>query len=71
LQITLSGKKLWENIIFKHFIEYPLHGTKIIRLNKLFAVRELMLNNKHLTQIGKYRQWKPEVKLSIINIWNS
>jgi len=71
MQITLSGHKLWQTIIFDHFSKYPLHGTKLIRLKKLFIIRELMLNNNHLIQIGSSRQWKPNIKLSIINIWNS
>jgi hypothetical protein len=66
----LSGIKLWENIILDHFREYPLYGTKIIRLDKLFLIRELMLNNKHLIKKGKGRIWNPEVKAQIINIWN-
>ena len=71
MQITLSGHKLWQTVIFNHFSKYPLHGTKVIRLNKLFIIRELMLNNNHLIQIGTYRQWKPDLKLRVIKIWNS
>lgn len=71
LQITLSGIKLWENIIFKHFSNYPLYGSKKLRLNKLFFIRELILDNKHLMQVGRYRQWKPEYKLRIKDIWKS
>lgn len=71
IQVTLNGIKLWQNIIFNHFNNYPLHGTKIVKLNKLFIIRELMLNNNHLIQIGRSRHWKSDVKLQIINIWNS
>lgn len=56
MQITLSGHKLWKAVIFNHFSKYPLHGTKVIRINKLFIIRELMLNNNHLIQVGNYRQ---------------
>jgi len=63
LQITLSGIKIWESVIFNHFCEYPLHGNKTIRLNKLFIIRELMLNKNHLMKVGRYRQWKPDIKL--------
>jgi hypothetical protein len=68
LQISLNGIKLWENVIFPHFSKYPLYGTKKLRLNKLFIVRRLILNNEHLVQIGKYRQWKPDYKLCIKDI---
>lgn len=71
LQITLSGHKLWQNIIFNHFSKYPLHGTKVIKLNKLFLIRELMLNNNHLMQVGRSRHWKPDIKLQIKDIWNN
>ena len=71
IQLTLSGIKLWNNILFHHFSIYPLYGTKIIRLNKFFLIRELMLGNNHLRQVGRYRHWKPDIKLQIINIWNN
>lgn len=71
IQLTLSGIKLWKNVIFNHFSEYPLYGTKNIKLKKLFIIKNLMIDNKHLMQVGKSRQWKPDLKLSIINIWNS
>lgn len=70
LQITLSGIKVWKSIMFNHFSEYPLHGSKTIRLSKLFIIRELMLNNNHLMKVGRYRQWKPDMKLQVIKIWN-
>jgi hypothetical protein len=34
-------------------------------------IRELKKDNKHLVQVGKYREWRPEYKLSIIKIWNN
>lgn len=69
LQITLSGKKLWNNNIFPHFKKYFLFGSKNITLEKLIVINKLMVNNEHIIQIGRYREWKPEVKLQIINIW--
>jgi hypothetical protein len=57
--------------MFNHFNIYPLHGSKTIRLNKLFIIRQLMLNKNHLMKVGRYRQWKPDIKLRVINIWNS
>ena len=71
LQITLSGHKLWQNIIFNHFSIYPLHGTKLVPLNKLIIIKDLMFNNNHLMQVGRSRLWKPEVKLCVINIWKN
>jgi hypothetical protein len=55
LQLTLSGIKLWKNIIFNHFSEYPLHGTKYIKLKQLFIIKNLMTDSKHLMQVGKSR----------------
>lgn len=71
LQMHLRGVFLWENIIFKHFEKYPLYGNKKLRLAKLFQIRELKRNNKHLMQVGKSRQWKPDYKLRIEEIWNN
>src|SRR5437773_1980250 len=28
LQLTLSGIKVWENVVFNHFCLYPLYGSK-------------------------------------------
>jgi len=71
LQLTLSGKKLWNNVIFNHFNNYRLYGSKIHRLNKLIEINNLMLNNNHLMKVGKYRLWNPEIKKNIIHIWHS
>jgi hypothetical protein len=60
---------LWENIVFKHFIEYPLHGSKQIKLNKFFIIREIILKKEYLIKKGKGRIWDPKVKLQIMNIW--
>lgn len=56
LQITLSGFKLWESVIFKHFSVYALHGSKKLTLNKLLHIRKLFLGNKHLVQVGRSRE---------------
>jgi LAGLIDADG endonuclease len=71
IQIILNGVQLWENVIFKHFEKYPIYGTKKLRLNKLLLIRELKRDNKHLIQVGKFRQWKSDIKLRIIEIWNN
>lgn len=71
VQLTLSGIKLWETIIFDHFIEYPLYGSKTIRLNKLFKIREVILKKEYLIKKGKGRIWDPKIKLQIIDIWLS
>jgi len=39
IQLNLNGIKLWETIIFNHFIEYPLYGSKKVRLDKMFNIR--------------------------------
>jgi len=71
IQITLCGNKLWDNIIFKHFSEYPLYGSKTERLGKLFAIKEFLASDDHLMKVGRARQWKPEVKQRVIEIWSS
>lgn len=48
LQITLSEIKLWGMIIFDHFVLYPIHGTKIVKLDKLFIIRKLILGKEYL-----------------------
>jgi len=71
LEIKLSGVRLWENVIFEHFKEYPLYGSKNFKLKKFLRIRELKKDNKHLIQIGKIRKWKPDYKLRILEIWKS
>jgi LAGLIDADG endonuclease len=71
IQITLRGTKLWENVIFKHFSEYPLLGSKTVRLGKLFAIREFLASDEYLMKVGRTRQWKPEAKQRVIEIWSS
>ena len=69
IQLTIAGIKLWESVVFDHFSKYTLYGTKTIKLSKLLIIRELMLNKNYLMKMGRLRQWKPEIKLQIINIW--
>lgn len=71
IQLNLNGIRLWETIIFNHFIKYPLYGSKKVRLGKLFLIRELMFNKNHLNKINSFIQWRPEIKLRIIEIWKS
>ena len=71
IQINLGGVQLWENVIFKHFEKYPLYGSKKLKLDKLLLVRELKRDNKHLMVVGRYRQWKLDIKLRIIDIWKN
>lgn len=71
IQISLCGVQLWENVIFKHFENYPIYGSKKFKLDRLLLVRELKRDNKHLMQVGSCRQWKPNIKLRIIEIWNN
>ena len=71
LQINLGGIKLWEDVLFKHFEKYHLYGIKTLALNKLFLIRELKINNKHLIRIGRSSQWKTEYKLRVKEIWKS
>ena len=58
LQITLSGIKLWENVLFKHFNKFTIHVTKKLSFEKLIIIRELLFNNNNLKQVSKFRKWK-------------
>jgi hypothetical protein len=69
LQLNLCGARLWDEIIFVHFSNYPLHGTKRIKLNKLLIIRKLIKSNNTLIKTGKYKKWKPEYVIHIKNIW--
>jgi len=55
-------------IIIPHFSKYPLHGSKNLKLEKLFILRELILNKNHLFKVGRSRQWKSHVKLNVIKL---
>lgn len=68
LQLNFYGARLWDEIIFVHFSNYPLYGTKRIKLNKLLIIRRLIKSNITF-KVGKYKEWKPEYVLQIKNIW--
>jgi len=71
IQISIRAKKLWEEVIFKHFYNYPLYGSKVLRLNKLLTVRELLQDKNYLEKVGKSRRWKLDYKLRIMEIWKN
>jgi hypothetical protein len=56
VNIVLMGGVIWENTLFKHFDQYPIYGTKSLRLRKLLLIRELKKDNKHLIQVGSIRK---------------
>ena len=70
IQITLGGKKLWKEVISKHFSIYPLHGSKTLRLEKMIAIAKIIESGEHLKRVGKVASWKPEYKERILKIWN-
>ena len=70
IQITLGGKKLWKEVISKHFSIYPLHGSKALRLEKMIAIAKIIESGEHLKRVGKVASWKPEYKERILKIWN-
>jgi hypothetical protein len=53
IQITLGGKKLWKEVISKHFSIYPLHGSKTLRLEKMIAIAKIIESGEHLKRVGK------------------
>lgn len=70
IQITISGDKLWKDIISKHFLEYPLYGSKSIQLAKLNEIAMFKQSGKHLTKVDRTRIFSKEAKDLILSIWN-
>nr|ATI20348.1 LAGLIDADG endonuclease [Juglanconis sp.] len=70
IQITLGGKKLWNEVISKHFIDNPIHGSKGLRLKKLQAIAKILDSGEHLTRRGRVLVFKPEYKDRILKIWD-
>jgi len=70
IQITISGDKLWKDIISKHFSIYPLQGSKSIQLAKLNEIAMFKQSGKHLIKVGKTRVFTQEAKDLILSIWN-
>ena len=70
VQITLGGGgKLWKEAISAHFIKYPMHGTKNIRLAKLQEIFNILDSGEHLERVGRALRFKPEYKERILRIW--
>jgi hypothetical protein len=70
VQITLGGKKIWKEVIAKHFSIYPLHGSKTLRLEKMITIYKIIESGEHLKRAGRIASWKPEYKERILKIWN-
>lgn len=71
IQITIGGKILWKNTISKHFLEYPFHGSKNVRLVKLQEIAIYLESGEHLDKVGRARVLKQEAKEHILSIWHS
>jgi hypothetical protein len=61
----------YEKKLYLNILKSILYRSKNFKLDKLIIVRELKIDNKHLMQVGKYKQWKPNIKLCIIEILNN
>lgn len=70
IQITISGDKLWKDVISIHFLKYPMHGSKFIQLCKLNEIAIFKQNGKHLIKVGKTKVFSQEAKDFILSIWN-
>ena len=68
IQITIGGKKIWQKVIYPHFLKYPLHGSKILRLEKMIAIAKIIESREHLKKVGRAVVFKPEYKERIIRI---
>jgi len=70
VQITISGDKLWKDVIFVHFSRYPLHGSKLIQLEKLNEIALFKQSGKHLIKEGRTRVFSQKAEYYILSIWN-
>jgi len=61
IQITVSGKKIWKDVISHHFLTYPLHGSKVVRLTKLQQIASY-LDSGVLVRDGRVLTFKQEAK---------
>jgi hypothetical protein len=68
IQITIGGKKIWQKVIYPHFLKYPLHGSKTPRLEKMIAIAKIIESKEHLKRVGKAVVFKPEYKERILRI---
>nr|YP_010121880.1 LAGLIDADG endonuclease [Monilinia fructicola]QRF72256.1 LAGLIDADG endonuclease [Monilinia fructicola] len=70
VQITIGGKKIWNKVIYPHFLNYPMHGSKVLRLKKMLAIANIIESGEHLKRVGKTVVFKAEYKEIILKIWN-
>lgn len=73
VQITIvpsgeGGKKIWNKIIYPHFLNYPMQGSKTLRLKKMLAIAKIIESGEHLKRVGKTVCFKPEYKEIILKI---
>lgn len=68
VQITIGGKKSWQKVIYPHFLKYPLHGSKSVRLAKMVAIAKIIESGEHLKRVGRTVVFKPEYKELILKI---
>ena len=62
IEITIGGRKVWKDALSKHFLTYPLHGTKEVRLAKLQNITSYLDSGAHLAIVGITRVFKVEAK---------
>ena len=68
IQITIGGKKLWKDVIYSHFLTYPLHGTKEVHFAKLQKIALYLDSGVHLIREGRALVFNPEAKKYILDI---
>lgn len=68
VQITIGGKKIWNKVIYPHFLNYPMQGSKTLRLKKMLAIAKIIESGEHLKRVGKTVCFKPEYKEIILKI---
>ena len=68
VQITIGGKKNWQKVLYPHFLKYPLHGSKTVRLAKMMAIANILESGEQFKRVGRALVFKPEYKDIILKI---
>lgn len=68
IQITMGGKRIWNKVLYPHFLNYPMQGSKTLRLKKMYAIAKIIESGVHLKRVGKTVYFKPEYKEIILKI---
>ncbi|KFH98272.1 LAGLIDADG endonuclease (mitochondrion) [Podila verticillata NRRL 6337] len=65
VQLLIENKEFFRSTLIPFFNKYPLHGIKLINLNKIIKILELI--NKY--GINRSNSYTSDIRKEIINIW--